>query len=178
VLSRLLAVSAVSLTLVAVASAHPTARTAQALPTTGVLVPGVSLGGLHIGDTMNQVTSKWGHNYRVCPKSQCKGTDTVWYYIYARGEPLGAAVRFSKAGKVTAVFTLGSPKGWRTAEAVLIGQSVEDAQRVYGTNLIWSVCIGYGAMSMRNSKTVTSIYTTGESIYGFAITSPGTPVCQ
>jgi hypothetical protein len=31
---------------------------------------------------------------------------------------------------------------------------------------------------MRNATAVTSIYTYGETVYGFALTSPGTPVCQ
>jgi hypothetical protein len=178
VTKRLLAVSVVGLTLVSGALAARTTTAAQALPARGVLTPGVSLGGIHIGDTMAVVIQRWGHKYAVCPKNQCKPPDTVWYYIYERGEPLGAAVRFNKNGRVTAVFTLGSPAGWRTAEGLLIGQQVDDATRIYGQNLIWSVCIGYGAMSMRNSKTVTSIYTTGEAIYGFALTAPGTPVCQ
>ena len=94
----------------------------------------------------------WGHSYRICPKNVCKGTDTVWYYVYGGSEPLGAAVRFNPAGRVNAVFTLGSPAGWRTAQGLLIGQGVSDAQRLYGSNLTWSVCIGYGAMSMRTGK--------------------------
>ena len=117
----------------------------------------------------------WGRSYRICPKNVCKGTDTVWYYVYGGSEPLGAAVRFNPAGRVNAVFTLGSPAGWRSAQGLLIGQGVSDAQRLYGSNLKWSVCIGYGAMSMRTGKAITSIYTSGESIYGFAITSPALP---
>ena len=109
---------------------------------------------------MAQVVQRWGHNYRICAEEPGQEqTDTVWYYIYGRGEPLGAAVRFNKAGKVTAVFTLGSPPGWRTTEGVLVGGAIDDVTRLYG-NLSWSVCIGYGAMSMRNAKAVTSIYTT------------------
>jgi hypothetical protein len=171
---RLLAVAAVCLTLAVPAWA---ARATQSFPTTGVLTPGVSLAGVKIGFTANQVIQHWGRNYRVCSRSQC-GHSTVWYFVYQRGEPLGAAVRFDKAGKVTAVFTLGSPTGWRTADGLLIGQGISDAQRMYGSNLTWSVCLGYGAMSMRNATAVTSIYTYGETVYGFALTSPGTPVCQ
>ena len=175
-LSRLFVVSALALTVVSAAVGGRTTRAAQALPSRGILTPGVSLGGVHIGDTMAQVEARWGHNYKICPKNQCHGNDVVWYYIYGRGEPLGAAVRFS-SGKVRAVFTLGSPPGWHTAEGLLIGEAIDKANALYG-QLGWSVCIGYGAMSMRNSKTVTSIYTTGEAVYGFAITSPGTPICQ
>jgi hypothetical protein len=177
-ISRLLLVSAVSLTLVGIAgtaSASPSGRT---LPTAGVLTPGVSLAGIQIGYSQAQVIKHWGHAYRICPRNVCKGKDTVWYYVYTGSEPLGAAVRFNPIGRVNAVFTLGSPAGWRTSQGLLIGQGVSDAQRLYGSNLSWSVCIGYGAMSMRTGKAVTSIYTSGESIYGFAITSPGTPICQ
>jgi len=33
-------------------------------------------------------------------------------------------------------------------------------------------------MTMRKGNTVTSIYTTGQAVYGFAITAPAIPVCQ
>ena len=59
------------------------AQTAQALPSRGILTPGVSLGGVHIGDTMDQVVARWGHNYKLCPTNQCKGKDVVWFYITA-----------------------------------------------------------------------------------------------
>jgi len=78
------------------------ARQAPGLPLHGVLTPGISLAGIHIGDTTAKVKSVWGRNYKLCP--DCKGT--YWYYIYTHGEPLGAAVKFSKAGRVVAAFTL------------------------------------------------------------------------
>jgi hypothetical protein len=149
----------------------------KAFPSIGILKPGVSLGGLQIGETMPQVAARWGNGYRVCPRSQCKGPDTVWYYVYRTAEPLGAAVRFNRSGHVTAVFTLGSPPGWRTADGLLIGQQVDAATELYGT-LPLSVCLGYGAMSMRAAQTVSSIYTTGTAVYGFAITAPNEPICQ
>ena len=40
------------------------------------------------------------------------------------------------------------------------------------------MCIGYGAMSMRTGQAVTSIYTTGEAVYGFALSRPSEPVCN
>jgi len=178
VIRRLLAVYAVALLAVSAAFGAGAARTSQALPPVGILTPGVSLGGLQIGDTQSQVVKRWGHAYAICPENQCAGTDVVWLFVYTHGEPLGAAVRFSKLGRVIAVFTLGSPAGWKTHEGLRIGQAVDDAYRIYGQNLAWSVCVGYGAMSMRNSEAVTSIYTTGDNVYGFAITAPGIPICQ
>jgi len=38
--------------------------------------------------------------------------------------------------------------------------------------------IGYGALTMRTGTAVTAIYTTGESVYGFALTRPSEPVCN
>jgi hypothetical protein len=141
-------------------------------PTHGVLTPGVSLAGVRIGDTVAKVKRIWGSNYKVCP--ECKSP--TWYYIYPKAEPLGAAVKF-KDGRVVAAFTLGSPTGWRTAEGLLMGEQIDRVAALYGA-LGWHVCIGYGAMSMRKGNTVTSIYTTGEAVYGFAITAPAEPVCQ
>lgn len=157
----------------------PSALAASSLPTKGVLTPGESLGGIRIGMTMAQVKGRWGTNYKVCPRSSsCPSskTDQVWYFIYERGEPLGAAVRFRR-GHVSAVFTLGSPQGWHTQEGLGVGEQIDEANRLYG-QLAWHVCIGYGAMSMRNGNTVTSIYTTGESVYGFALTATSEPICQ
>ena len=175
--ARVFIVAILSLAFAGVLVGPALSRSSGSLPTQGILAPGVSLGGLHVGDSMAQVVKRWGHNYRVCPKNQCKGTDTVWFYIYGSGDPLGASVRFNKAGFVTAVFTLGSPAGWRTSDGLLVGQAIDEVTKLYG-NLNWSVCVGFGAMSMRNAKVVTSIYTTGQAVYGFAITAPGTPVCQ
>jgi hypothetical protein len=148
---------------------------ARAFPSAGVLAPGKSLGGVELGMTMDQVKKLWGSQYKLCPKSDCKNA-VVWYYIYPRGEPLGAAVRF-RHQHVSAVFTLGSPAGWHTSEGLGVGEQVDRVNALYG-QLAWHVCIGYGAMSMRTGNTVTSIYTTGEAVYGFAITAPNEAVCQ
>jgi hypothetical protein len=157
----------------------PPALAASSLPARGVLTPGKSLGGIRIGMTMAQVKATWGTNYKLCPRSQyCPNskTDQVWYFIYERGEPLGAGVRF-RHGRVSAVFTLGSPQGWHTLQGLGVGQQIDKANELYG-QLAWHVCIGYGAMSMRNGNTVTSIYTSGEAVYGFALTAPSEPICQ
>ena len=128
---------------------------------------------------MAQVKRVWGGNYKLCPRSSAcplTKTDQVWDYIYERGEPLGAAVRF-RHGIVTAVFTLGSPTGWHTQQGLGVGEQIEKANELYG-QLAWHVCTGYAAMSMRNGNTITSIYTTGENVYGFALTASTESICQ
>ena len=58
-----------------------------------------------------------------------------------------------------------------------MGEQIERITTLYG-KLSWSVCTGYGAMSMRTSQAVTSIYTTGEAVYGFALSRPQEPICN
>jgi hypothetical protein len=158
---------------------HTASSAGVTLPLRGVLVPGKSLAGVRLGDSVNTVTSAWGKRYRVCAtcNERTSGRKT-WFYTYlTNAQSLGAAVTFGKQGKVVAVFTLGSPAGWRTQEGLQLGEQIDRVQDLYGT-LNWRVCIGYGALSMRKPGIVTSIYTNGEAVYGFALTAPTEPVCQ
>lgn len=143
-----------------------------ALPAQGTLAPGQHLGGLKLGSTPAQVKARWGTRYTRC--AVCRRT--TWLYTYPAGGPRGAAVSF-RNGRVSAVFTLGVPRGWRTTRGVVLGQPAEKVEAVYG-RLPWSRCLGYGALSIRTGRTVSSIFTFGESIYGFALTAHGEPVCQ
>ena len=142
-----------------------------ALPAQGVLAPGKHLGGIELGDTQREVRARWGSRYTLC--AVCKRP--TWLYTYRSGAA-GAAVSF-RSGRVSAVFTLGVPRGWRTSRGVALGDPAEKVLRVYGA-LPWSRCIGYGAVSIRRPGVVSSIYTFGESVYGFALTLPSEPVCQ
>lgn len=142
-----------------------------ALPLQGVLKPGESLGGVRLGDTEAQVRAAWGGTFSRC--SVC--ALPTWMYLYARGVR-GAAVSFRK-GRVVAVFTLGTPSGWRTTDGVRLLDPAKKIQATYG-RLRWTRCIGYGALSVRGKSAVTSIYTYGELVYGFALTRPAEPVCQ
>src|SRR5262245_53148658 len=119
-MKKTLALLVLALVCVPVSLGARATDTAQ-LPTRGILTPGESLAGVHLGDTVAKVKRLWGSNYKVCPS--CKAP--TWLYFYSRGEPLGAAVRFSKQGRVVAVFTLGAPDGWRTAEGLLVGEQID-----------------------------------------------------
>jgi hypothetical protein len=164
-------VLAALVTSVALALASPAAATT--LPKTGVLKPGVSLGGARLGDTQGAVRARWGGNYKLC--TVCG--PLTWLYTYADTFPTGIAVSF-RGGRAAAIFTLGSPIGWKTAQGLRVGASLDSIDELYGTTMKWSRCIGYGALSMRRGSTVTSIYTHGEVVYGFALTRPAEPVCQ
>ena len=158
----------------ALALAASSAARAASLPRAGVLVPGKSLAGVRLGDSPERVRARWGTGYRTC--GQC--AQRTWYFTYERatGEPFGVGVSFRR-GSVSAIFTLGSPRGWRTSEGLRLGDGIDRAHRLYG-DLSWRACIGYVALTMRRAGAVTSIYSTGESVYGFALTRPGVSVCQ
>ena len=164
---------ALALTLLLAVPAASAANDAGAtLPERGVLMPGKSLGGLELGATPAAVRARWGSRHTLC--TVCRRT--TWLYSYrGRGTP-GVAVSF-RGGRVSAVFTLGLPRGWRTNRGVVLGDPATKVHSVYGT-LPWSRCIGYGAVSIRRPGAVASIYTYGDSVYGFALTLPSEPVCQ
>lgn len=154
------------------ATAAPASTAAQAaVPVKGVLAPGQSLGGVKLGDTQAAVRKRWGSRYETC--AVC--ARTTWLYTY-RDARNGVAVSF-RSGRVAAVFTLGAPKGWYTPQGLRINDATSIALGLY-RGFAWRGCIGYGALSKRSGTVVTSIYTYGESVYGFALTRPSEPVCQ
>jgi hypothetical protein len=162
----------------AIPAGSTAAPTRAALPRQGVLVPGKSLGGVALGDTRADVLGRWGSGYRVC--DGCALPTLFFTYddeADATLQGLGAGVVF-RGGRVVAVFTLGMPTGWRTADGLTLGQLLPNAGDRYD-GLRWKTCIGYIAMTLRASAdAVTSIYTDGNTVYGFALTHRSQPVCQ
>jgi hypothetical protein len=152
---------------------HPAhAKPAPALPRRGVLVTGRSLAGVKLGDTAADVRRLWGKRFAIC--HGCK--PTTWFYTYSVDNPLGAGVKF-RNGRVIAVFTLGSPRGWRSDRGIRVGTLLNPFNDPASTSR-WVACAGYGAKSTRTGNAITSILTVGESVYGFALTRPSEPVCQ
>jgi hypothetical protein len=147
---------------------------AAALPQQGVLVHGESLAGVQLGDDEEHVRALWGHSFTVCPRSLCD--EKTWFYLYPTGDPFGAGVRF-RDGRVTAVFTLGAPKGWRDDEGLRVGEVLQHHEATAG-DATWQSCVGYSAKSTHNGEAVSSVLLQGLGVYGFALTLPSEPVCQ
>jgi hypothetical protein len=140
------------------------------LPLNGVLVPGKSLGGVHLGDSAAQVRVLWGRNYTVIG-----GQPTTWLYMSPNGDPFGAAVSL-RGGRVTAVYTLGGIN-WRTSGGLRVNQMLPPAHNS-SPSTTQHTCLGYGAVSSSSDGHVTSILTQGLVVYGFALTRPSEPVCH
>ena len=155
------------------APASASADPAGALPRAGVLVTGMSLAGISLGDSTAKVRALWGSHFTRCC---APGT---WFYVYPPpSDPVGAAVEF-RHGRVVAVYTLGSPAGWHTETGIRVGQILDNPPAVKGEPSVYLACAGYGAKSIRSSNgAVTSILTQGASVYGFALTAPSVSPCH
>jgi hypothetical protein len=166
----ILVASVVSLALAIVSPGS--AATAAHLPTRGVIIPGVSFAGVKIGDTEKRVKALWGTRFATC--KYC--TDTTWLYEYQFGEPLGAAARFEH-NRVVAVFSLGSPAGWKTNKGLEMGDPISNVYQYYETTGT-TRCVGFDAITAKTGKYVTAFYSAAGVVYGFAIVIPRMTVCQ
>ncbi len=148
------------------------ARHVATLPQRGVLVSGMSLAGVELGDSMAKVKALWGGRFTRC--GSCE--PAIWFYWYPPpADPQGAGVQFSQ-GRVVAVFTLGSPAGWHTETGIRVGQILDNPTKP-GSR--WRSCTGYSASSTLTTRdAVTSILTQGSAVYGFALTRPSVSPCH
>jgi hypothetical protein len=149
-----------------------TPATAAAPPARGVLVPGRSLGGLRLGMTQAQVRTAWGSSFGRC--RDC--LQPTWYYTFRRFQPQGAGVQFRR-GRAEAIFTLWSPKGWRTNTGLKIGDEVSRVTELYGP-LARMQCAGYYALIVPSRGGVNAIYIGGERVFGFGLLGFRAQICR
>src|SRR2546430_14599374 len=83
------------------------ASASAALPRHGTLVPGRSLGGVHLGEKAAAVQSVLGRQYGVC--RGCR--TTTWYFTYRRFTRPGLAVEFTGGGGCAGVTIRGPARG-------------------------------------------------------------------
>jgi len=176
-----------ALVLASGAAAH-SAHAAGTIPQRGVFVVGKTLAGVGLDYTQAQVKAHWGQGYTVCTaKPLCSAAQPVWLFEYRIGEPLGVAVRF-RNGRTVSVFTLGAVGvnplsaggggGWKTAEGLHITDPVSNIYSFYSAATIDTQCLFYGAISMRKGNVISSFYTASGTVYGFALTATGEPICN
>jgi hypothetical protein len=145
---------------------------AVALPPSGVVDPGRSLGGLRLGATAAGVRAVWGADF-----GRCRGCRrTTWYFTYRRYAAQGAGVEL-RGGRVAALFTLWSPGGWHTRQGLRVGDPSSRIGALYGP-LARRDCRGYYALVLRQGGAVTAFYVVDEKVWGFGLSRPGVPVCR
>ncbi|HEV8603266.1 MAG TPA: hypothetical protein VGQ68_07695 [Gaiellaceae bacterium] len=160
------------LLLAASAALVVSASAAAAPPRAGLVIPGKSFGGLTLGATRGQVRAAWGPRFGVC--RGCR--EQTWYFNYRAFEPQGAGVSF-RARRAVALFTLGSPKGWRTDRGLRIGDSAVRIAGLYGP-LLQIHCGTYSAFTIRRGSTTTAFYVVDERVWAFGLSRPKAPVCR
>jgi hypothetical protein len=135
-----------------------------ALPAAGTLVPGRSLAGIRLGERAAEVRAHLGRDYGLC--RGC--ATTTWYFTYSRFDDKGLAVELTR-GRVSAVYTLWQPQGWRTSSGLALG-----APQAAVPHTIPIACSGYEAYVDRTSV----YYVVNGSLWGFGLIERGRSPCR
>ena len=133
--------------------------------------PGKSLAGIRLGMTGGEVLKAWGKRHGVC--RSCP--DKTWYFNYTPFTPQGSGVVF-RDGRVTHVFTVWRPPGWRTAEGLALGAPASDVSRIYGS-LDRRSCTGYYALLKPGKRGDSAFYVFRDKVWGFGLTLPNASPC-
>lgn len=147
------------------------ATTAATLPHAGVLVPGRSLGGVHLGEGAAQVRAALGAH------GVCEGcATTTWYFTYAKFTQPGLAVEL-RAGRVSAVYTIWRPKAWHTPGGIELG-AVEAQVTKLASPVTPFQCPSYTALVHDRRGVRTVYYVVAGNLWGFGLTRAGASPCR
>jgi hypothetical protein len=146
--------------------------TATTPPRHGVLVPGVSLGGIRLGATAADVRRAWGRSHGVCVGCPAQ----TWYFTYERFTQPGAGVELHR-GRVRAIFTLWSPPGWHTARGLVLGAPEADVTATVGVVERFD-CGTYAALVRRGRSAMTAYYLVDGRLWGFGLGRLDAPICR
>jgi hypothetical protein len=161
-----------SLVATAVAALCFAAAAAAALPKPGVLVPGQSLGGIRLGESPRTVRAALGTFYGTC--SGCPRR--TWYFTYGPFDKHGLAVEFT-GGRVSGVYTLSRPSGWRAPHKLELGASVLAVHRLSGASRT-VICRGYEALVRDSAQARTAYYLVNGRLWGFGLFRRGASPCR
>ena len=145
---------------------------AGGLPKAGALVPGRSLGGIRLGESPRAVRASLGRSYgtcRGCPRS-------TWYFTYRPFTQRGLAVEFDR-GRVSAVYTLWSPRGWHGPGGLGFGATPLTVHDRVGT-LRTVGCDGYTALVRDTFQARTAYLLYAGRLWGFGLFRRGADPCR
>jgi hypothetical protein len=151
--------------LIAAVTALCLAATATAaLPQPGTLVPGRSLAGIRIGETAAGVQATLGHTYGPC--QGC--TVQTWYFNYRPFDEHGLGVEFMH-GRVSAIYTLWQPAGWRSQQGLQLGAVQGQVTQLAGTLVPVQCTGGYEALVTDTHAVRTAYYIVDGKLWGFGL---------
>lgn len=148
------------------------APAAAGLPRAGTLVPGRSLGGVRLGESQRAVRAALGGFYGVC--TDC--ARPTWYFTYREFDKHGLGVEFT-GGRVSAVYTLWEPAGWRSTDGLRLGASPLTVHRRVGF-LRTITCPGYEALVADDAHARTAYYLYQGGLWGFGLFRRGAEPCR
>jgi hypothetical protein len=149
-----------------------TGSAAAAPPRDGVLVPGRSLGGVHLGDSAGTIRTRLGRDYGVC--RGC--ATTTWYFTYRPFDRHGLAVELH-GGRVSGVYTVWKPSGWSTSGGLRLGASELELPTLAGP-LVPIVCSDYDARIVDGATTRTVYYVLRGRLWGFGLLRAHADPCR
>jgi hypothetical protein len=155
--------------LIAAALAAPAAA---GLPRVGTLVPGRSLGGIGLGETMHAVRAALGRKFGTC--NDC--IRPTWYFTYKPFDGHGLAVEFVHR-RVAAVYTLWQPKGWRATNGLRLGATPLQVHR-HGGHTRAITCNGYEALVSDQAASRTAYFLYNGSLWAFGLFLPHSSPCR
>jgi hypothetical protein len=142
------------------------------LPGTGTLVPGRSLAGIRLGETQQQVRGALGRSYGLC--TNCRRT--TWYFNLRPFDQHGLGVEFTR-GRVSAVYTIWGPAGWRGPKGLVLGDA--EAQVTAAASPLFLVsCTGYDAWVADHGTTRTAYYILDGDLWGFGLLERNANPCR
>ena len=142
------------------------------LPHNGALVPGHSLGGVRLGETAGDVRTQLGSFYGAC--DGC--TTPTWYFTYRQFTHAGLAVELV-AGRVSAVYTVWRPHGWRTRAGLQLG-AVEGQVTKLAAPVTPLQCPGYTALVHDADGVRTVYYVVDDHLWGFGLMDTRASPCR
>jgi hypothetical protein len=122
-------------------------------------VPGRSLGGVRLGEPAAEVRRHLGTRYGVC--RGC--ATTTWYFTYKPFDDRGLGVELTR-GRVSAVYTLWQPAGWKTPGGLTFG-APEATVTAAAPGAVPVACLGYTQLMKGGS----AYEIVNGSLYGFGL---------
>jgi hypothetical protein len=148
------------------------APAAAELPRPGTLVPGESLGGVRLGEPAARVRATLGFH------GICRGcARPTWYFTYRPFDAHGLGVELT-GGRVSAVYTLSQPPGWRGPHGLRLGAVEAQVTALAGAPLLPVACAGYEALVRDGPRARTAYYLVGGKLWGFGLLRTGTTPCR